>query len=467
MAGPFTTPVAESVPFDPDNQPACPLTSEDVQAAIEELCMNLQQQSTPSFTWGKGGNAGKSEYLKNEHVECNKSGRLVPFDGIITHVYINNDRTAGDKVLEVIRRRPCQTGPWVVIDTLTLPNGDACGAFTSNAPLLEGDELGVRVKNPSASFKNPVVGLVIKNNLGNGAVVGSFLSTLDEGIEIEPTTVSYDFTGPGVTSTTDGAGNVTVTITSGGGGSGETNTASNVGGGSESFKQKTGVDLEFRTIVGGGNTTVTQVGDTIQVSTPAGTGEANTASNVGVGQGVFKQKASIDLEFKSLLSDNNLAVSGGADEITYGLGDINKAVGAHEATGGQVVTAGTTVTLGTQTAGLTNTGLATFSAGVFTIVKAGLYQIDGALSLDQSAGNGRSQGLAQLRLNGAIIPGTFGYMYHRNLGQGGNDWSRSKKLLLSVNDTIEIFAQKESGNATLVVVPNSAMLELTYLRSTN
>lgn len=42
------------------------------------------------------------------------------------------------------------------------------------------------------------------------------------------------------------------------GGGGETNTASNVGGYAEVFKQKTGVDLEFRTLLAGENTTITE-----------------------------------------------------------------------------------------------------------------------------------------------------------------------------------------------------------------
>jgi len=55
--------------------------------------------------------------------------------------------------------------------------------------------------------------------------------------------------------------------------------------------------------------TVTYVGD-------PSSGEANTASNVGTGTGLFKQKTSVDLEFKSLLAGFGLSVSGGTNEVT-------------------------------------------------------------------------------------------------------------------------------------------------------
>lgn len=47
-----------------------------------------------------------------------------------------------------------------------------------------------------------------------------------------------------------------------------------------------------------------------------GGGESNTASNVGAGDGVFKQKTGIDLEFKSLVAGSNITLTSGADSIT-------------------------------------------------------------------------------------------------------------------------------------------------------
>lgn len=116
--------------------------------------------------------------------------------------------------------------------------------------------------------------------------------------------------------------------TTAGAGSGETNTASNVGAAGEGvFKQKTGVDLEFKKLLGGTNVTVTPTGtDELQISTTA---QDNTASNIGaVGVGVFKQKTGANLEFKKLQSGSNITVSETANnEIRFDatVGETNSA----------------------------------------------------------------------------------------------------------------------------------------------
>lgn len=119
--------------------------------------------------------------------------------------------------------------------------------------------------------------------------------------------------------------NITVTqngtdieIASTAGSSGEVNTASNVGGGVESFKQKSGYDLQFRTFTGSNGINVTQVGDTIDIdgsSISAGSGEVNTASNLGTGEGIFKQKVGYDLQFKKIRAGSNISFVAGVNDI--------------------------------------------------------------------------------------------------------------------------------------------------------
>lgn len=52
----------------------------------------------------------------------------------------------------------------------------------------------------------------------------------------------------------------------------------------------------------------------------AGIGEVNTASNVGAGSGVFKQKNVFDLEFKSLVQGTDIALTNNTNDVTIAAG---------------------------------------------------------------------------------------------------------------------------------------------------
>lgn len=99
---------------------------------------------------------------------------------------------------------------------------------------------------------------------------------------------------------------------------GEANTASNIGGGSGLFKVKTGVNLEFRTLVAGTNVTITPIGDTFEIAASAA-GEANLGANVGAsGEDVFRDKTGVTLNFKRLVAGTNITLTPAADTLTIG-----------------------------------------------------------------------------------------------------------------------------------------------------
>jgi hypothetical protein len=102
-----------------------------------------------------------------------------------------------------------------------------------------------------------------------------------------------------------------------GDGTGEANTASNVGTGTGIFKQKTGVDLEFYKIKAAGGLTVSLVSNDVTIDASSlSLGEVNTASNLGTGDGeVFKQKVSSDLQFRTLSAGAGIAITTNADEV--------------------------------------------------------------------------------------------------------------------------------------------------------
>jgi hypothetical protein len=54
-----------------------------------------------------------------------------------------------------------------------------------------------------------------------------------------------------------------------------------------------------------------------QINTPPSAGEINTASNVtdGGGVGIFKDKSSVDLRFKSLVAGSGIQISGNANDV--------------------------------------------------------------------------------------------------------------------------------------------------------
>lgn len=108
---------------------------------------------------------------------------------------------------------------------------------------------------------------------------------------------------------------------------GEINTGANLGtvGSVGLYKDKSGTALRFKALKPGSGVTVVEQGDDVVISATGGGaagGEANTASNVGVGNvQVFRAKSGADLQFRSIQVDPaRFAVALSADGLSYSIG---------------------------------------------------------------------------------------------------------------------------------------------------
>lgn len=103
---------------------------------------------------------------------------------------------------------------------------------------------------------------------------------------------------------------------SGGGGSGEVNTASNLGAGEGVFANKASSDLRFKSLVAGSGITLTSSASEITIDSSGGSGEVNTGNNAGSGAAIFRDKTGTILNFRSLVSsDGSLNITQNADEV--------------------------------------------------------------------------------------------------------------------------------------------------------
>lgn len=144
---------------------------------------------------------------------------------------------------------------------------------------------------------------ITASNIGLGT--GVFSSKVGSDLEFKSL-----IAGTNVSITSD-LNSITISATD----TGEVNTASNLGSGEGVFAQKTGTDLEFKSFVAGTNVSITSDSTSITISA-SDTGEVNTASNIGSGDGIFSAKVGTDLQFKTLVAGSNITITPGLDSIT-------------------------------------------------------------------------------------------------------------------------------------------------------
>jgi len=158
------------------------------------------------------------------------------------------------------------------------------------------------------------------SDLGSGGTAGSLftaLNAVDPPVRI-PTTGAAD----GWLLTLGGSPLVPGWEAPPSGTGGEANTGLSLGAGEgDVYKETLGAPgvLQFRSLLAGGNITITQDANEITIAGAAPTGEANTASNsTGGGVGVFSQKTGVDLELRN--------ISPATDVVTVALDAVNALV---------------------------------------------------------------------------------------------------------------------------------------------
>jgi len=97
---------------------------------------------------------------------------------------------------------------------------------------------------------------------------------------------------------------------------GEANTMTNLGSGTQIYKQKSGVQFELKSLVAGAGITLTADGDGITIAASGSSGESNTMANLGSGNGVYKQKTGVQFELKSLIAGSGITITSNDDDLT-------------------------------------------------------------------------------------------------------------------------------------------------------
>jgi hypothetical protein len=153
---------------------------------------------------------------------------------------------------------------------------------------------------------------------------GANILIKDEGTELTVNTRSLNFVGADVSATSS---NDDVTVTLSGSGLAGSHAATHIYGAVDPVDgDKLAIDYApvsyTRSLAGGLTTDVKHLTshlkgvDDYLAGIPVPTGEANTASNVGIGSGWFKAKSGVDLQFRSLLAGYGNTVTSGTNEHT-------------------------------------------------------------------------------------------------------------------------------------------------------
>ena len=137
-----------------------------------------------------------------------------------------------------------------------------------------------------------------------------------------------------------------------GGGGGENNTASNLSPGIGLFAQKSGVDLEFKSLAAGSNILIASNTTSVTISASGSAGEANTMSSPTHANSLVLTKVGVDLPIKGIACFGSATCSANSTDVTITVsGTSSLKVDTHTETRGNFITGINNVTgdIATQT----------------------------------------------------------------------------------------------------------------------
>jgi len=198
----------------------------------------------------------------------------------------------------------------------------------------------------------------------------------------------------------------------------------NIGSGVGVYKNTLGNEFRLKSFVAGLNVTLTENADDIEISS-TDSGEDNTASNVGSGAGVFKQKDGVDLELRSIVGGVGITATENADDITISLTDtpfeysFNKVVG----TGTSSVT-GTLAEIDWNASDDSSGSDVSYAGGNperLTVNSDGVYKVAAFITIQSGAQ--RPQVAAEIFIDGTATGFQRGGSYIRNSGISYDYWT--------------------------------------------